>query len=62
MGCVLVRACGAARSKKNKTAAAYNHAQYLTERTRMMQDWADYVYSLGDDGKVVPIRAKGVAL
>ena len=25
---------------------------------RMMQDWADYVYSLGDEGKVVPIRAK----
>jgi hypothetical protein len=27
-----------------------------------MQDWADYVYSLGDGAKVVPIRAKGVAL
>ena len=25
---------------------------------RMMQDWADYVYRLGDAGKVVPIRAK----
>jgi len=31
-------------------------------RKRMMQDWADYVYSLGDGAKVVPIRAKGVAL
>ena len=47
-----------AHAKKNKTDAAYNHAQYLAERTRMMQDWADYVYSLGDAGKVVPIRAK----
>lgn len=46
-----------AHAKKNKTAAAYNHAQYLVERTRMMQDWADYVYSLAEDsGKVVPIR------
>ena len=51
-----------AHAKRNKTAAAYNHAQYLAERTRMMQDWADYVYSLGNEGKVVPIRAKGVAL
>jgi len=46
-----------AHAKKNKTAAAYNHAQYLPERTRMMQDWSDYVYSLreGSD-KVVPIK------
>jgi integrase len=49
-----------AHAKKNKTESAYNHAQYLAERTRMMQDWADYVYSLGDDGKIVPIRAKFV--
>jgi integrase len=51
-----------AHAKRNKTAAAYNHAQYLPERARMMQDWADYVYSLGDGAKVVPIRAKGAAL
>ncbi len=44
-----------AHAPKNKTAAAYNHAQYLTERARMMQDWADYVYSLGCN--VVPIKA-----
>ena len=30
-------------------AAAYNHAQYLPERARMMQDWADYVDGLGDN-------------
>lgn len=48
-----------AHAKKNKTAAAYNHAQYLAERSRMMQDWADYVYSLAEDSdKVVPIRRK----
>ena len=51
-----------AHAKKNKTDAAYNHAQYLAERTRMMQDWADYVYSLGGKGKVVPIRTRIVAL
>lgn len=46
-----------AHAKKNKTAAAYNHAQYLPERIRMMQDWSDYVYSLEKgSGKVVPIK------
>ncbi|WP_138438605.1 tyrosine-type recombinase/integrase [Marinobacter alexandrii] len=46
-----------AHSKKNKTAAAYNHAQHMPERIRMMQDWSDYVYSLGEgSGKVVPIK------
>ena len=46
-----------AHAPKNKTAAAYNHAQYLPERTRMMQDWADYVYSLKAGGEVVGIRS-----
>ena len=46
-----------AHAKKNKTAAAYNHAQYLPERIRMMQDWSDYVYSLEKgSGNVVPIK------
>lgn len=46
-----------AHAKKNKTAAAYNHAQHLPERIRMMQDWSDYVYSLAKgSGKVVPIK------
>jgi Integrase len=46
-----------AHVKKDKTAAAYNHAKYLAERTRMMQDWADWVESLKGGGqKVVPIR------
>lgn len=35
-----------AHARRDKTAAAYNHAQYLDERAAMMQDWADYVYSL----------------
>lgn len=46
-----------AHAKKNKTAAAYNHAQYLDARRSMMQDWSDYVYSLQEGGqKVVPIK------
>ena len=47
-----------AHAKKNKTAAAYNHAQHLTERAQMMQDWADFVYSLeAGTGNVVGIRS-----
>src|SRR3977135_4159862 len=33
--------------------AAYNHAQYLPERWRMMQQWADYLDNLADGRKVV---------
>jgi integrase len=29
--------------KRNKVAAAYNHAKYLKQRTAMMQWWADYL-------------------
>ncbi len=30
-------------SERNKVRAAYNHAQYLSERRKMMQWWADYL-------------------
>jgi integrase len=32
-----------AHSERNTVRAAYNHAQYLPERRRMMQWWADYL-------------------
>jgi hypothetical protein len=32
-----------AHMKRNKVSAAYNHAKYLTQRTVMMQWWADYL-------------------
>jgi integrase len=32
-----------AHTKRNKVAAAYNHAKYLKQRTAMMQWWADYL-------------------
>ena len=35
-----------AHAERNKVKAAYNHAEYLTERTDMMQWWADYLDSL----------------
>jgi len=42
-----------AHYERNKVRAAYNHAQYLPERRRMMQQWADYLDDLADGGKVV---------
>ena len=32
-----------AHAERNKVRAAYNHAQYLPERRKMMQWWADYI-------------------
>ena len=42
-----------AHDERNKVRAAYNHAQYLPERRRMMQQWADYLDDLAEDGKVI---------
>jgi integrase len=32
-----------AHGERNKVRAAYNHAEYLPERRKMMQSWADYL-------------------
>jgi hypothetical protein len=43
-----------AHDERNKVRAAYyNHAQYLPERRRMMQQWADCLDDLAEDGKVI---------
>ena len=42
---------------RNAMRAAYNFAEYLPERRRMMQDWADYLDGLASGRKVVNIRA-----
>lgn len=35
-----------AHAPKDKVASAYDRAQFLAERGRMMQDWADYIDSI----------------
>ena len=35
-----------AHSERNGVRAAYNYAEYLPERRRMMQEWADYLEQL----------------
>ena len=32
--------------ERNEVRAAYNYAEYLPERRRMMQEWADYLDEL----------------
>ncbi|WP_266183351.1 tyrosine-type recombinase/integrase [Dyella humicola] len=49
-----------AHAERNKVRAAYNRAQYMNERKRMMQAWADYLDGLRADGKVVAIGRKSV--
>ena len=48
-----------AHDERNKVRAAYNHAQYLAERRRMMQHWADYLDGLTEGGKVVTFGGAG---
>lgn len=38
-----------AHAERNNIRAAYNYAEYLPERRKMMQWWADYLYKLKDD-------------
>lgn len=47
-----------AHAERNKVRAAYNRAQYLAERTKMVQAWADYLDALRAGGKVVAIHRK----
>jgi integrase len=44
-----------AHAERNSIKAAYNHAQHLPERRKMMQAWADYLDSLKTKGNVVPL-------
>jgi integrase len=45
-----------AHAERNKIKAAYNRAQHLPERRKMMQTWADYLDALRAGGNVVPMR------
>jgi len=47
-----------AHAERNKVRAAYNRAQYLAERVKMMQSWADYLDGLRSGAKVIPIKRK----
>jgi integrase len=47
-----------AHTERDLVRAAYNHADFLNERRRMMQSWADYLDSLCSGADVTPMRKR----
>jgi integrase len=45
-----------AHADRDKVRAAYNYAEHLPERRRMMQAWSDYLSSLEAGADVIPLR------
>ncbi len=45
-----------AHGERDKIRAAYNHADYLPERRKMMQAWADYCDNLRSRRRTIQIR------
>ncbi|MGZ5621860.1 MAG: tyrosine-type recombinase/integrase [Methylobacter sp.] len=48
-----------AHTPRDQVRAAYNRAQYLEERRRMMQSWGDYLDSLKNGAQVIPFKKIG---
>lgn len=44
-----------AHQERDEVSAAYNHATYLKQRAKMMQDWGDYLEAC-TSGKVLPFQ------
>jgi len=48
--------------ERNQVRGAYNHAEYLPERTKMMQWWADYLdRAAAGDGNIIEGKFGGVS-
>jgi len=45
-----------AHAESNSVKAAYNHAEHLPERRKMMQAWGDYLEALKTGAQVIPLR------
>ncbi len=43
-----------AHAERNAVTAAYNYAEHIPERRKMMQAWADYLDALKDGADVIP--------
>jgi integrase len=48
--------CQLAHSERDGVRAAYNYAQHLPERKKMMQAWADYLDGLAHGAPIIPIN------
>ena len=49
-----------AHSPRDAVSAAYNHALYLDQRAKMMQEWADYLDKLKAGAEVIPLFGKPI--
>ncbi|HXV83060.1 MAG TPA: integrase arm-type DNA-binding domain-containing protein [Candidatus Binatia bacterium] len=47
-----------AHAERNSVSAAYNFAEHLSDRRKMMQDWADYLDGLKVTSDVIPLFKK----
>jgi integrase len=47
-----------AHGERNKVSAAYNFAEHLPERRKMMQQWADYLDKLRAGADVITLRGQ----
>jgi integrase len=45
-----------AHSERDEVRGAYNRAEYLPERKKMMQAWAKHVETLRQGAKVIPFK------
>jgi hypothetical protein len=48
-----------AHAERNEVRAAYNRAQSLDDRRKMMQAWADYLDGIRAGANVIPIKRAG---
>ena len=46
-----------AHGKSGPLGAAYDRAQFMEQRRKMMNEWADYLDTLRTGAQVIPIRA-----
>jgi integrase len=46
-----------AHAERNSVRAAYNYAEFLPERKKMMQAWADYLSTIKSGAKVIHMRS-----
>jgi integrase len=47
-----------AHCERNEIRGAYNRAEYLAERRKMMQQWADMLDALAQGAQVTPLQRK----
>ena len=46
-----------AHAERNSVRAAYNYAEFMPERKKMMQSWADYLDGIKAGALIIPLRA-----